>query len=225
MNLDEALKKRRSIRHYLDIPVEKDKWTEIIEAGNCAPSSGNIRNWKIVIVQENDTKEKISDMCHNQSWIANAPIIFVLCADNKIANQYYGKRGEMLYSIQNLSAMCQNMMLKAVDLGLGTCWISAFDEERIKVLLGIPGHVRPQAILTIGYPNERAPEPPRTDLHDFCFFDVYGKRWSKVGAALRHWEFAKARENISKGGKQFFKDIFKKKSQERKEHKPTEGKK
>ncbi|MFT7615812.1 MAG: nitroreductase [Candidatus Woesearchaeota archaeon] len=184
MDLDDAVFKRRSIRKYLTIPVEKEKWSKVLHAAVHAPSAGNIQNWRIIVVRDKLTIQKIANMCHKQVWMEQAPLMFVICADVKIAQQFYGIRGDRLYSIQNCAAAAQNMLLKATDLGLGACWVSAFEEARLKILLDIPDHIRPQSIITLGYPDEVVPEPAKCTLREIVCFDVFGKLESEEFLAI-----------------------------------------
>ena len=207
MTFDDVLRKRRSIRKYLTIPLEKDKWTAVLEAGSYAPTSGNLQPWKVVIVEDRLDSAKLANICHDQQWMTDAPIHFIVCADINTAGQYYGKRGEMLYAPQDCAAFVQNMLLKATELGLASCWVGSFDEERLKVHFGIPDNIRPQAIVTIGYGDEVVPMPPKSILVDFCYFNRYGQNGSDFGNALRYWNFSKARTIVHKNIASFWSDL------------------
>ena len=207
MNFDDVVTRRRTIRKYLTIPVEKDKWTAILEAGAFAPTSGNLQPWKIIIVEDATDRAKLASICHDQQWMAQAPIHFIVCADTNMANQYYGKRGEMLYATQDCAAYIQNMLLKATDLGLASTWVGSFDEERLRVFFGVPPSIRPQAIITVGYGDEVVPMPPKSILADFCYFDRYGKMGTNFGNALRFWNFSTARELVHKDISSFWSDL------------------
>jgi nitroreductase len=84
----------------------------------------------------------------------------VVCANIGRSSAKYGKRGE-LYAVQDASAAAMNMMLMALDLGLGTCWVGAFDEQAVSRLLGIPQGVRPVMLMPLGFPDESPNAPPR----------------------------------------------------------------
>ena len=92
MNFDDVITRRRTIRKYLTIPVEKDKWTAVLEAGAFAPTSGNLQPWKVIIIEKPEDRVKLANISHDQQWMADAPIFFVVCADSDVATQYYGKR-------------------------------------------------------------------------------------------------------------------------------------
>lgn len=207
MTFDDVLQKRRSIRKFLTVPVEKDKWTAVLEAGVMAPSSGNLQLWKVIIVRSPEDRVKLASICHDQQWMVDAPVHFIVCADTTMADQYYGTRGKMLYAVQDCAAFIQNMLLKATNLGLGSCWVSSFDEERLRVFFGIPPNIRPQAIIPIGYADEVVPMPPKPILADVCFFDKYGQLGSDFGNALRFWDFSTARTIIHKDITSFWTDL------------------
>jgi nitroreductase len=207
MNFDEVLQKRRSIRSYQSVPVEKEKWLALVQAGALAPSSGNLQNWKFIIVEDFEKRKKISHLSHDQVWMQQAPIHIVVCADTKVAHQYYGVRGERLYSVQNCAAALQNMSLAAVDMGLGSCWVSAFDEERLKNLLSIPGDARPQAIFTVGYPNEKVPTPSQKDPVDYLYFETYGDEIEPFIRSIRRRNYRDINKRAFDQAASFFKEL------------------
>jgi len=173
MDTLECIKTRRSIRKYLDAPIPWDLISNILEAGRYAPSSGNLQNWKFIVVLDKGRKENIAEACLKQSWMTQAPVHIVVCAEPKKAERYYGIRGERLYTVQNCAAVAMNMLLEAHNQGLGGCWIGAFDEDMVKRALAMPEEARPQVILTIGYPDEKVPVPTRFPLEPMTYFN----RW------------------------------------------------
>lgn len=178
MDVFECIKTRRSVRKFLDAEVTMDQIGEILDAGRFAPCAGNIQNWKFILIKNQQIKNKVGEAAFQQYWVAKAPVIIVICAVVDKLEQYYGVRGERLYSIQNCSAAVENMLLTVHSIGLASCWVSAFDETMVRRALHIPEEVRPQAILPIGYAAEEIPEPPNYTLEDVTFFEEYG---NKVG--------------------------------------------
>lgn len=175
MDVIECIKTRRSIRKYLDRPVAWDDVHIILDAACCAPSSGNLQNWKFIIVLEKALKRKIAEACLQQYWIEAAPVIIVVCAEPGKAERYYGVRGERLYSVQNCAAAVENMLLAANARGLGSCWVGAFEEDAVMRALSIPEkeNIRPQAVVTIGYANEKPEMPNRFELDTLLFFNKW----------------------------------------------------
>ena len=174
MELDEAIRNRRSVRSYKDKQVEDEKIQKILEAAHWAPSAGNLQSVEYIVVKDKETKEKLSKASFGQAQPSDAPVSIVVCVNfPKIS--HYGKRGEDLYSIQESGACIQNLMLTAHSLGLATCWIGAFDEDVAREALGLPEHVRPVGIIPLGYPDE-SPGSSRRDLRDSVFREKYGEK-------------------------------------------------
>ncbi len=186
MNVFEAIATRRSIRKFTSQDVPMEILGVILDAGRYAPSAGNIQNWRFILVKNPDNKQKVAEACMQQLWIAEAPVLIVVCAETEKIKRYYGIRGERLYSIQNCAAAIENMLLTIHALGLASTWVSAFDEEILSRVLGIPGSVRPQAVLPIGYPDEIVPAPSRYDMEDLVYHEAYGSRYSNVERILQN---------------------------------------
>lgn len=176
LDLLECIKSRRSIRRYLDLEIPTEKIGIIIEAGAMAPSSGNLQNWRFIIVKDKETRKQLANACLQQDWMATAPVHIVICGISEIAKQFYGIRGERLYTVQNCAAAIQNMLLTAHDLELGACWVGAFDENMVRKAVSIPENARPQSIITLGIPNEIVPEPKKTDLTHLAFIEKYNNK-------------------------------------------------
>jgi nitroreductase len=187
MDALECIATRRSIRSFLDIAVDQETILTIVEAGTYAPSAGNLQDWRFVVVEDKTLLKSLSEYCLGQASIQNSSFSVVVCSDYEQTERNYGLRGERLYTIQNCAAAIQNMLLAAHSLGLGGVWIGAFDENKIRVLLGIPNNVRPQAILAFGYPSE----PPGTkimrDLAVITYFNKYGTKVKNMHRFLKDY--------------------------------------
>lgn len=176
MDVMECIHTRRSIRKYQDIPVEFEKVGRIVEAGFQAPTSGNIQDYRFIIVQDKSKRAQIAEASLQQYWMEIAPTHIIVCIDIKRSKQFYGVRGERLYSVQHAAAATMNMLLAAHHFGLGACWIGAFDEEAIKSICGIPEYARPEAIITVGYADEIPPRPPKFIIETFTYIERYGNK-------------------------------------------------
>lgn len=161
MEVSQAIEERRSIRRYRAEPVPPEHVEKILQAGHRAPSAGNLQGREFVIVRDLNTRHLLCRAALGQRFIEEAPVSIIVCTNLPRTRLRYGKRAE-LYVLQDTSASVANMMLQAVDLGLGTCWVGAFDEKEVSNILGLPGEIRPVAILPIGFPDEVSSEgPPR----------------------------------------------------------------
>ena len=109
-----------------------------------------------------------------QEPIEEAPLSLVVCADQDRSAQRYGERGRELYCILDAAASVENILLAAHALGLGACWVGAFNDQLVSRILKLPEHLRPVAIIPIGYSDEN-PEPlERMSLRSFVHLENYG---------------------------------------------------
>jgi nitroreductase len=158
MDVSRAVKERRSIRSFLKKEVPEEIIRELVDALIWAPSAGNLQSRKFYFVRDEDIKKQLAAAALNQSFIAHAALAVVGCTDSRIG-RHYGERGVDLYSIQDVSASIMCMMLVALEKGLGTCWVGAFREKEVSAVLHLPDHLRPVAIVPVGY---SAKAPART---------------------------------------------------------------
>ncbi|MGC8993625.1 MAG: nitroreductase family protein [Candidatus Aenigmatarchaeota archaeon] len=176
MNVFEAIAKRRSIREYQDKDVD-DKLIGVMLWAACqAPSAGNLQEWRFIVVRDQKKKELLYNAALKQEHVRKAPVLIVVAADLETQSLRYGKRGELVYALEDCAAAIENMLLAATALGLGTCWVGAFDEEDVKNILQLPDFLRPIAIITVGYPAEE-PEKKEVDYSRYVFLENYGKKF------------------------------------------------
>lgn len=173
MDVFEAISGRRSIRKFKKRDVERELILKIVEAGIWAPSAGNIQSWEVVVVRDEKTKEKLAAAAYMRDFIAKAPVVLVLCADKQRSTIIYEERGSDLYCIQDAACAAQNMLLAAYALGLGTCWVGAFDEELVRKTLDVPEHIRPVALIPLGYPDEKPYPPLRREIDDLMNCETF----------------------------------------------------
>lgn len=178
MEVEKAIKKRRSIRKFQNRKVDETAITQIIESGNWAPSVGNLQNWYFIVVREKKNRERLAKACLGEMWIANAPIIIVVLSRTDRVVNSYGTRGE-LYHIENVAACVQNMLLRAHDLGLGSTWVGSFEEDEVSFMLDLPENIKPIAILPIGYPGEKVPIPTRQKIIYKVYHEKWKNKWAK----------------------------------------------
>lgn len=184
MDVMECIRERRSIRKFINRVVSNEKITQILDSGRWAPSAGNIQNWLFIIVRDKGRKLQLSEASFQQYWIMNADTIIVVCSDEERIRPYYGERGE-LYSIQGCAAAIENMLLTAHALGLGACWVGAFDENMVKRILKIGDGLSVQALIPIGYSGEEPPAPKRLELINSVFLEEYGSKGVKPEKEIR----------------------------------------
>ncbi len=170
MEVKEAIEKRRSIRKYKNKSLPLNLVEKLLYYANLAPSAGNLQARDFIIVDDESLKEKIAKAAYGQNFLKRAPVLIVFCANlERIAP--YGERGK-LYCIQDVAASIENFLLVALDEGLATCWVGAFDEERVRKLLNIPSWVRPVAIISVGYADEEA-YSSRMDIKELIHYNTW----------------------------------------------------
>lgn len=165
MEFFEVLHKRRSVRKFSEKTVEKEKLDKILEMTNKAPSAGNLQSYEIFVVHSKDKQKQMVALARKQTFLEEASYILVFCANPKRAAKY-GPRGENLYAIQDAAIACTYAHLCAVELGLSSVWVGAFNEESIQNLLGLPENLRPVAMLPIGYAADNPAPTPRRGVND-----------------------------------------------------------
>ncbi len=164
MDLFEAVRGRRSVRAYDDREVPEDTIDQLLETAIQAPSAGNRQPWEFILVRDHERKEALAHAARDQEFVAKAPLVIVVAANRPRSAARYGARGADLYCIQDCAAATQNLMLAATELGLGTCWVGAFDEELVSRVVSLPKDVRPLTLIPVGYPSEEPDIPRRLPL-------------------------------------------------------------
>lgn len=169
MGVMDAIRRRKSIRAFLPKPVEDEKLEAVLEAGRLAPSAHNRQEWRYIIVRDAALRAKVGEAANNQKHVAEAPVIIVGCAET---DGHLMKCGEPCYTIDVAISM-DHMSLAAAELGLGTCWIGAFDQPAVKKILGIPESVRVVQLMPLGYPAIDPAPKPRITMNEMVKYD----RW------------------------------------------------
>lgn len=145
----------------------------LIDAARWAPSAENIQPWEFIVVRRPGIKKALAEAALGQDFMEEASVVIIVCADENRSSQGYGTRGESLYCIQDTAAALQNIHLTAYSLGLGTCWIGAFNEEKARRILKIPQGIRPVALVPVGYPAETPGPPSRRLLSQIVHYEAF----------------------------------------------------
>jgi len=160
----DLLRKRRSIRRFLDRDVEQEKINLLIEAALRAPSSRGLNPWEFIIVKDKDILKALSKAKpHGAGFLKDAALGIVVCADPQRADTW----------IEDCAIASILIQLAAEDLGLGSCWVqirmrthneNISADQYVKEVLGIPESFRVESIIAIGYPAETKPPHPKNSL-------------------------------------------------------------
>ena len=181
MELDEAIKGRRSVRKYNDEPLNDDTIRSIIQAGVWAPSACNLQQWKFIIINKSELFEGLYRR-GSASFVKNVNQGVLVLYNNQTDNMEYNDY------IQSASAAIQNMLLKAYSLNVGACWINNLPNKRIlRKYMSIPKSYDPIALVALGnYSQKLNLRERRYDLNSqisyngFDFNEVEQRSMTKV---------------------------------------------
>jgi len=172
MELDKAIKARRSVRRFSS---KKVKWQEIIEAidsANKAPLAGNIYSLRFILIDDKEKIRKLSKAAQ-QDFFEHVDYIVAVCSDKTSLVKSYDERGE-IYARQQAGAAIENFLLKIVDLGLASCWVGAFVDDEVKQILEIPqasrDSINVEALLPVAYEMPGYKKEKRKPDLDMCLF-------------------------------------------------------
>ena len=155
----ETVRHRHSVRKYQpDMPVETEKLHAILEMACAAPSAGDLQSYRIVVTSDPAEREALAQASRGQSYITEAPVCLVFCADPTRSATTFGERGAKLYALQDATIAAAYAQLAIVAAGMGSIWIGDFEEERVREILQLEAGLTPLALLSLGYPAE-LPEP------------------------------------------------------------------
>ena len=192
MDYMDISRQRRTIRKYSDRKVEQDKLDKVLEAGRWSPTAVNAQPQRIIILEGDEDLSKVREFCSfgfdkkyveyakecddkengGLNFYYGAPLVLMICYDTEACWKH--PESGRSSGPTDATIVAVNMMLEATSLGLGTAWISYFDEERARELLNIPSSWQPSSMLYIGYPAEDIEMNPlggkRKPLDETCFY-------------------------------------------------------
>jgi F420 biosynthesis protein FbiB-like protein len=204
LDYSRILKERRSIRKYLAKSIPKETILKVLEAARWAPSAHNAQPWRFIIIEKVDLKRELAEEMAN-AWrkdlskdgipievqkalveasierFTKAPLLILACLTMEDMDKYPDKKRqevEHLMAVQSLAAAIENLLLAAWGEGLGACWFCAplFCQDVVKGLLKIPNNIEVQALITLGYPDEKPNPPPRKQLSEIIYFNYWGNK-------------------------------------------------
>jgi nitroreductase len=181
MTFLDLVKHRKSVRNYLDTPVEREKITACLEAARLAPSASNSQPWKFIVVDNRELKNRLCDGAFSGIYSINsfcrmAPVIIVVISEKskflaRIGGMFRGTK----YYLIDIGIACEHFVLQAEDLGLGTCWIGWFDERAVKSVLSVPRDKKIDVLVALGYYDREklGPEHGREPIERIASFNSY----------------------------------------------------
>ena len=171
MKFIELAEQRVSIRSYTDEVVSKEMLLEVLEAGRLAPTSCNYQPFQFIVVQEKENLAVLSEG-YPAPWFAEAPVVIAICTQPAKAWKRANHDGKVFDEVDGTIA-ADHMTLAAHDLGLGTCWIAAFDPTLTRKLLQIPDDANPLVLLTLGHPAEKGRPKKRKPLDELVCWEKW----------------------------------------------------
>jgi len=197
----ECLKRRRSVRKFKSKPLPLSLVLEVLEAARWAPSAHNAQPWRFIVIRDKEVKERLA-RAMAKKWVEDmlrdgvpeeiaekrasesierfmsAPVLIVACLTMEDMDKYpdeVRQRAEYLMAVQSVASAIQNLLLAAHAAGLGACWYCAplFCPEVVREILKIPPQVDPQALITLGFPDEEPEPPPRLPLNLIVHYESW----------------------------------------------------
>jgi nitroreductase len=150
MEFMDVVATRKSVRSYAKREVEEEKLTRILEAARMAPSWANKQCVNYIVIKNREKIEQLAGTFN--SWIKQAPVVVAACADPYES----GSHDHMDYYLVDVGISMQQLILAATNQGLGTCWVGAFNETKVKKVLGVPEKIKVVALTPLGYPSNES---------------------------------------------------------------------
>ena len=169
VNVLEAIRERRSVRAYKPHVVPEESLTRVLEAGRLAPSASNRQDYKFVVVRDAAKRAKLVDAAAGQEFVGQAPVVIAAVSLNP----------ERIMSCEvpayavDLAIAVDHMTLAAVEEGLGTCWIGAFSQEKVKRILGIPEGCKVVTVIPLGFPADKPVPRSRKKIDEIVCSDTF----------------------------------------------------
>jgi len=164
----ELVKKRYSVRAYRPDPVEEDKLEGVLEAARLAPTAANRQSFQMIVIHTAGREEELGRI-YGKDWFVQAPL--VVCACGIPAKNWTRREDGKNYVDVDVAIVMDHLILAAADLGLGTCWIGAFDPAAAREVLGLPDDVEPIAFTPLGYPADQPKPKKRKALSELVRYE------------------------------------------------------
>ena len=182
MDFHAVVQSRRSIRAFTSQEISNERVQQVIESGHAAPSGGNLKEWRFIVIRNTEQKRKViqATYCRNnecnppQEWLMTAPVIIAVVADLEAAAKRYGRLGIDRLVYLDCASAVENMLLCAVDLGLSSCFISGFREHEMAEALCLPPMVEAIALIPLGYPAQLGVKRSSVSQDEVTFYESWG---------------------------------------------------
>ncbi|MDI6723828.1 MAG: nitroreductase family protein [Methanobacterium sp.] len=169
MEFIELVKKRYSVRAYKNNHVEDEKLNTILEAARLAPTAVNYQPFQIIVIKTQGKKEELRSI-YQAEWFSEAPLLICVCT---IPEKAWTRRDGKNYADVDATIVMDHIILAATSLGLGTCWIGAFDVEAARRVLNLPEGVEPLVFTPLGYPADEIGTKSRKELSELVRYEKF----------------------------------------------------
>jgi len=169
MEVSEAIRNRQSVRAYEDKPVPEEKLNRILEAARLAPSASNRQSWKFIVVKDAQRRRELSIAASGQSFVGEAPVIIAAVATEPASLMTC----EVPRYAVDMAIAIEHMALAAVEEGLGTCWIGAFSQKKVKEILGVPEKYQVVTVLPLGFPKQEGRPKMRKSIQEIVCYETF----------------------------------------------------
>src|SRR5438093_12798717 len=173
MELFNALLSWGNVKKFEEKEVDEKAIGVILYCATHAPSAGNAQEWEFIVIKDQKIKDKISKAAWDQNFLKDAPVIIATCADTEKMEMKYEERGN-LYSIQNASFATMNMLLACFGLGLGSCLVQSFEEDKLKKILNLRKNMKLMSLIALGYSAEEPEKLSKIPFENITFVDYLG---------------------------------------------------
>ena len=164
MNLREVFDKRKSMRKFTGEPITEEQLKLIMEAAQIAPSASNKQPYKFIMIKNDELKKELRKLAVPQRFVMKSAVVFIVLGDKELSPYFYKV---------DIGIAVQQMALQAAELGLGSCWLGAFDRDKTKDFLKVPNPWAVVALLLVGIPDQIPPTRPRKSLDELFVNDSF----------------------------------------------------
>lgn len=170
MEFFELIQRRYSVRAYQSKPVEDDKLQKVLEAAVLAPTAANRQPFRLIVIRTQGKEAELKRLYH-RDWFSQAPLVIGICA---IASEAWARMDGKNYAEVDATIAMDHLILAAADLGLGTCWVAAFNPQVAREILSLPNEVEPIAFTPLGYPADEPKPKRRKSLAEMVYYEQWG---------------------------------------------------
>ena len=167
MEFSQLIRQRYSVRSYKSNPVEEDKLHQVLDAARLAPTAANRQPFQLIVIHTEGREEALKKV-YNRFWFTQAPLVICIVG---LHDEAWTRYDETKYTYVDAAIAMDHLILAATDLGLGTCWIAAFNPDAARETLGLPDNVEPILFTPLGYPADQPKEKERKPLSELVRYE------------------------------------------------------